>query len=266
MNYDFVLAAEDDREADHDRDRRPDRRQRPGRQLERAVPEHLRRRQHGASRSTAGRRTRRARTSPTSAPMEIMRDMGVEGDVIEPRACRNQLMGDTVVLHEPGRRGARAPAHLGHAPARAWPTTRSPARPSTYDMPQTSSSRSSSAHAADARHAGALRHRVPLARAGRRRRHGDRARPVARAASTTIRAKYLIGADGGRSQIAQDIGLPMEGEMDWAGSMNIVFHADLSQLRRAPPERPVLGACSRAPTSAASAWASCGWCARGTSG
>jgi 2,4-dichlorophenol 6-monooxygenase len=44
-----------------------------------------------------------------------------------------------------------------------------------------------------------------------------------------IRAKYLIGADGGRSKIAQDIGLPMEGEMDWAGSMNIVFHADLSR-------------------------------------
>ena len=44
-----------------------------------------------------------------------------------------------------------------------------------------------------------------------------------------IRARYLIGADGGRSKIAQDIGLPMEGEMDWAGSMNIVFHADLSR-------------------------------------
>ncbi len=44
-----------------------------------------------------------------------------------------------------------------------------------------------------------------------------------------IRAKYLIGADGGRSKVAQDIGLPMEGRMDIAGSMNIVFHADLSR-------------------------------------
>jgi 2,4-dichlorophenol 6-monooxygenase len=44
-----------------------------------------------------------------------------------------------------------------------------------------------------------------------------------------IRCKYLIGADGGRSKIAADIGLPMEGVMDWAGSMNIVFHADLSK-------------------------------------
>ena len=44
-----------------------------------------------------------------------------------------------------------------------------------------------------------------------------------------IRAKYLIGADGGRSKVAEDIGLPMEGQMDLAGSMNIVFQADLSK-------------------------------------
>jgi len=44
-----------------------------------------------------------------------------------------------------------------------------------------------------------------------------------------IRAKYLIGADGGRSKVAQDIELPMAGAMDIEGSMNIVFEADLSQ-------------------------------------
>ena len=45
-----------------------------------------------------------------------------------------------------------------------------------------------------------------------------------------IRAKYVIGADGGRSQIARDVDLPFEGQMDVAGSMNIVFHADLSKF------------------------------------
>lgn len=45
-----------------------------------------------------------------------------------------------------------------------------------------------------------------------------------------IRAKYLIGADGGRSKVAEDIGLPMEGRMGVAGSMNIVFKADLSRF------------------------------------
>jgi 2,4-dichlorophenol 6-monooxygenase len=44
-----------------------------------------------------------------------------------------------------------------------------------------------------------------------------------------IRAKYLIGADGGRSKVAQDIGLPTEGRLGVGGSMNIVFHADLSR-------------------------------------
>jgi 2,4-dichlorophenol 6-monooxygenase len=44
----------------------------------------------------------------------------------------------------------------------------------------------------------------------------------------TIRAKYLIGADGARSKVAEEIGLPMEGRMDIAGSMNITFRADIS--------------------------------------
>jgi 2,4-dichlorophenol 6-monooxygenase len=46
----------------------------------------------------------------------------------------------------------------------------------------------------------------------------------------TIRAKYLIGADGARSKVAADIGLPYEGRMDIAGSMNITFKADIAAL------------------------------------
>lgn len=44
-----------------------------------------------------------------------------------------------------------------------------------------------------------------------------------------IRAKYLIGADGGRSKVASDAGLPMGGQMGVAGSVNIVFEADLTR-------------------------------------
>ena len=50
-----------------------------------------------------------------------------------------------------------------------------------------------------------------------------------------IRAKYLIGADGGRSKVAEDIDLPMHGKMGVGGSMNIVFEAD---LRRYVAHRP----------------------------
>ena len=45
-----------------------------------------------------------------------------------------------------------------------------------------------------------------------------------------IRSKYLIGADGGRSKVVEQAGLPMEGQMDVAGSMNIVFKADLTKF------------------------------------
>jgi 2,4-dichlorophenol 6-monooxygenase len=45
-----------------------------------------------------------------------------------------------------------------------------------------------------------------------------------------IRAKYVIGADGARSQVAADLGLPFDGRMDIAGSMNIMFKADLAHL------------------------------------
>jgi 2,4-dichlorophenol 6-monooxygenase len=44
-----------------------------------------------------------------------------------------------------------------------------------------------------------------------------------------VRAKYLLGADGGRSKVAEDIALPMEGKMGVAGSLNIVIEADLSK-------------------------------------
>lgn len=45
----------------------------------------------------------------------------------------------------------------------------------------------------------------------------------------TIRAKYLIGADGARSAVAADAGLSMVGQMGVAGSINIVFEADLTK-------------------------------------
>lgn len=45
----------------------------------------------------------------------------------------------------------------------------------------------------------------------------------------TVRSKYLLGADGGNSLVAQHAGLPFEGKMGVGGSMNILFKADLSR-------------------------------------
>ncbi len=45
----------------------------------------------------------------------------------------------------------------------------------------------------------------------------------------TIRSKYLIGADGGKSLVAEHENLPFEGRMGVGGSMNILFKADLTK-------------------------------------
>ena len=46
----------------------------------------------------------------------------------------------------------------------------------------------------------------------------------------TVRSHYLIGADGGNSQVAEHAGLPFAGSMGVGGSINILFKADLSRF------------------------------------
>ncbi len=45
-----------------------------------------------------------------------------------------------------------------------------------------------------------------------------------------VRSRYLVGADGGNSLVADHCGLPFEGQMGVGGSMNILFRADLSRF------------------------------------
>lgn len=44
-----------------------------------------------------------------------------------------------------------------------------------------------------------------------------------------VHSKYLVGADGGNSLVAEHIDTPIEGKMGVGGSMNILFKADLSK-------------------------------------
>jgi 2,4-dichlorophenol 6-monooxygenase len=158
--------------------------------------------------------------------VEIMRDMGLEGEV-KAKGTPQPLMGDTVFCTSlAGDELARLHTWGTHPARLADYTLASPCI--HYDLPQD------------------IFEPIILGAAATR---GSRVRfdteylshvqdsdgvtvtalDRVTAEAFEIRAKYLIGADGGRSKIAQDLGLPMEGQMDWAGSMNIVFHADLSR-------------------------------------
>ncbi|MCW2903793.1 MAG: tfdB [Streptosporangiaceae bacterium] len=44
-----------------------------------------------------------------------------------------------------------------------------------------------------------------------------------------VRSKYLVGADGGRSRVVEQLGLPMEGQGALASAANVWFSADLTE-------------------------------------
>lgn len=159
--------------------------------------------------------------------VEILRDMGVEDDVTA-QGVPSSLMGETVFCTSlTGDEIGRVRSWGNHPARKADYTLASPSE--NCDLPQT------------------LLEPIIIGRAAER---GSRVRFDTEYVSLVqdddgvtvtvrdrlsghtydIRARYVIGADGGRSTVARDVGLPFEGEMDLAGSMNIVFHADLSRL------------------------------------
>jgi 2,4-dichlorophenol 6-monooxygenase len=48
-------------------------------------------------------------------------------------------------------------------------------------------------------------------------------------AEYTVRSRYLVGADGARSQVVEDLGLPLEGTMGRAGTVYVRFSCDLTR-------------------------------------
>ncbi|MFE2068090.1 FAD-dependent oxidoreductase [Streptomyces sp. NPDC059467] len=158
--------------------------------------------------------------------MEVLRDLGVESEALAV-GSPSRLMGDTVLCtsltgHEIGRIRT-----WGTGPATATEyASKSPCE--MIDLPQTYLEpilvNNAAARGAKVRFdteflsftqdddgvTALLRDRV----------RGD---------EFTVRARYLIGADGGRSAVAEQLGLPFDGRMAKAGSMNIVFRADLTR-------------------------------------
>ncbi|MEJ8280838.1 FAD-dependent oxidoreductase [Pseudonocardia spirodelae] len=159
--------------------------------------------------------------------VEILRDQGVEDDVVA-EGTPSHLMGETVFCT------ALAGEELGRV--RTWGTH--PARRADYTLASPSS------------HCDLPQDILEPILVGRAAERGSRfrfdteylghvqdedgvtvtARDRITGAELTIRARYVIGADGGRSAVARDAGLPFSGRGELAGSMNIVFDADLTRL------------------------------------
>jgi 2,4-dichlorophenol 6-monooxygenase len=159
--------------------------------------------------------------------IEIMRDMGLEQPIID-QGTPNHLMGDTVFCTSlAGEELSRLHTWGTHPLRRGHYELASPSK--HVDLPQTLFEPILLRAAAE---------RGTRVRLDTEFLHftqdgdGVTATVLDRVGGGTyeIRAKYLLAGDGGRSVIAQQLGLPFEGQADVAGSMNIVFEADLSHL------------------------------------
>ncbi|UIX29429.1 FAD-dependent oxidoreductase [Streptomyces sp. GQFP] len=156
--------------------------------------------------------------------MEVLRDLGVEEDVVA-KATPQHLMGNTTFCTSLAGEELGRVRSWGNDPlVQAAHELASPTR--MCDMPQHlmepvlvdaavargTQLRFQTEYLTHTQDAGGVTATV------RDRLRGD---------TYEIRARYLIGADGGRSKVAEDAGLPMGGQMGVAGSINIVFDADL---------------------------------------
>ena len=195
--------------------------------------------------------------------VEIMRDMGLE-DEIKAKGVPNHLMGDTVFCASlAGDELARLHTWGTHPQRLADYTLASPC--THYDLPQD------------------IFEPIILGEAARR---GSRVRfdteylsHVQDADGVTVTVQDRIGGerlrdprqvpDRRRRRALED----RAGHRAADGGRDGLGGIDEHRLPRRPLQATSrtgrassTGSCSRAPTWAGSAWASCGWCARGTSG
>jgi 2,4-dichlorophenol 6-monooxygenase len=158
--------------------------------------------------------------------MEILRDLGVEA-VAKAQATPQELLGNLVFCASlAGEELGRIRAFGTGARLRAEHALASPC--ATCDLPQ-NLLEPILVDAAAAR--GTVMRFNTEYLSCRQDDHGVVAEVRDRVSGETygIHAKYLVGADGSHSQVAKDVALPMEGRMGVAGSMNIVFHAELTR-------------------------------------
>ncbi|KAI9024617.1 FAD binding domain protein [Hyaloraphidium curvatum] len=173
--------------------------------------------------------------------MEVLRDLGVE-DEVNLYAAPQDIMGNTIFATSlAGEELGRIMAWGTHPRRLADYTMASPCRP--CDMPQNLMEPILFGQACTR---GTIpmfnteylsyEQRLPAAdypyphvvtRVRNRLVPADPSDPEA--GITLVRSRYLYGADGARSKVAVDAGLPFKGQMGLAGSVNVVFECDLSR-------------------------------------
>src|SRR2546423_5750581 len=159
--------------------------------------------------------------------VEILRDMGLEQGLVA-RATPRDLMGTQVFCPSlAGEELARMRTWGTHPTRRADYELASPS--SICDLPQTLSEpillEAAAARGTEVRFNTEY---LSLEQDDGGVTTTVRHRPSG--AVSEVRAQYLLGADGSRSKVADDVGLPLEGQMGIAGSMNILIRADLTHL------------------------------------
>ena len=197
--------------------------------------------------------------------MEVLRDLGVE-----ERGRRAGHPAAPDGQHRSSAPASRARSWAGCAPGATTrasrPNTNWPAPPACATCRSTSWSPCCVRRGRGPGHPAALRHRVP-----RPRRRTPRASPSpcgtgCAATSYTIRARYLIGADGGRSRVAEDAGLPMRRPDGRGRQHQHRLRGGPAAVHRPPPLHPLLGARPRRHRRRHRRRAWCDACGPGTSG
>lgn len=158
--------------------------------------------------------------------MEVLRELGIEDDAIE-KSVPQELMGNNVFCTSlAGEEIGRLLTWGNHPNRKADYDLASPSR--ICDIPQTLLE---PIIVGKAMETGTIARFKTEFLSLMQDENGVVATVRDRVANQTyrIRAKYMIGADGARSIIAEQLGLPMDGKMGLEGSMNIEFEADLSK-------------------------------------
>jgi 2,4-dichlorophenol 6-monooxygenase len=157
--------------------------------------------------------------------MEVFRDLGVESEVGR-YATPWELMGDTVIAtslagKELGRLGAwgRGDARYGEYLLGSPSELCDVAQPYLEAVLLRNAASSGADVAFHTEYVSHEQHDDRVAATLRSRLDGEERK---------VTARYLIGADGARSQVAEDLGLPIEGTHGRAATVYTEFEADLS--------------------------------------